>query len=70
MEKVLVLAGVTGAGKTALSLLLAQHLPVEIINADSVSVYRGMDIGSAKPSLEERTQVILHLIDICDCETK
>lgn len=68
MEKVLVLAGVTGAGKTALSLLLAQYLPVEIINADSVSVYRGMDIGSAKPSLEERTQVIHHLIDICDCD--
>lgn len=63
---VLVIAGPTASGKTALALALAQKMPVEIINMDSALVYRGMDIGTAKPSLAERQRVVHHLIDICD----
>lgn len=56
--------GPTAAGKSGLALRLAARFPLEIVNADSVQVYRGMDIGSAKPSLSERQQVPHHLIDI------
>ncbi len=62
----LVIAGPTAAGKTALALALAQQIPAEIINMDSALVYRGMDIGTAKPSLAERQQVTHHLIDVVD----
>jgi tRNA dimethylallyltransferase len=62
----LVIAGPTAAGKTALALEIAKRLPCEIINMDSALVYRGMDIGTAKPSLAERIQVPHHLIDIID----
>ena len=62
----LALAGPTASGKTAAALALAQHLPMEIISVDSALVYRGMDIGTAKPSLQERTAVPHHLIDIRD----
>ena len=62
----LVIAGPTAAGKTALALALAQQIPAEIINMDSALVYRGMDIGTAKPSVSERGQVVHHLIDIVD----
>lgn len=58
--------GPTASGKTAAALHIAQHLPCEIISVDSALVYRGMDIGSAKPSLEERAAVPHHLIDILD----
>jgi tRNA dimethylallyltransferase len=61
----LVLLGPTAVGKTALSLELAQQLQGEIISADSRLFYRGMDIGTAKPTLAERTAVPHHLIDIC-----
>ncbi len=63
---VLLLMGPTASGKTALALALAERLPVEIVSVDSALVYRGMDIGSAKPSLQERAQVPHHLIDILD----
>jgi tRNA dimethylallyltransferase len=63
---VVLLMGPTASGKTALALDLAQRLPVEIVSVDSALVYRGMDIGSAKPSLAERAQVPHHLIDILD----
>lgn len=56
--------GPTASGKTALSLALAEKLPIEIINVDSAQIYQGMDIGSAKPSLAERQKVKHHLIDI------
>ncbi|MDO4681590.1 MAG: tRNA (adenosine(37)-N6)-dimethylallyltransferase MiaA [Lautropia sp.] len=56
--------GPTASGKTALALGVARHLPVEIISVDSALVYRGMDIGTAKPSAEERDQAPHHLIDI------
>ncbi len=61
-----VILGPTGVGKTALSLQLAQEFPIDIISVDSVLVYRDMDIGTAKPSLAERSQAPHYLIDICD----
>ncbi len=65
-EPVIFLMGPTASGKTALSLELAKALDGEIISVDSALVYRGMDIGTAKPSPEERAQVPHHLIDILD----
>lgn len=62
----LCLTGPTGTGKTDLVLRLAQRWPLEIISMDSAMVYRGMDIGTAKPSLEVRRQIPHHLIDILD----
>ncbi len=60
----LALAGPTASGKTAAALALARELPLEIISVDSALVYRGMDVGTAKPSAAERAQVPHHLIDI------
>jgi tRNA dimethylallyltransferase len=62
----LCLAGPTASGKTAVALALAQELPLEIISVDSALVYRGMDIGTAKPSAAERAAVPHHLIDIIE----
>jgi tRNA dimethylallyltransferase len=58
--------GPTGSGKTALSLELARRFNGEIVSCDSVAVYRGMDLGTAKPSPEERAAVPHHLIDVAD----
>jgi tRNA dimethylallyltransferase len=66
MADALLLLGPTGSGKSALALEVAQRRPVEIISVDSAQVYRGLDIGSAKPSLAERASVPHHLIDIRD----
>lgn len=63
---IICLAGPTAAGKSASSLALAQRWPLEIINVDSATIYRGMDIGTAKPSAAERAQVPQHLLDIRD----
>ena len=63
---VLCIAGPTAAGKTAAALALAHERSIEIISMDSALVYRGMDIGTAKPTLAERAQVPHHLIDIRD----
>ncbi len=60
------LVGPTASGKTAAALAIAQEWPVEIISIDSALVYRGMDIGTAKPNAQELTQVPHHLIDIRD----
>ena len=60
------LMGPTASGKTRLAIRLAQALDGEVVSVDSVLVYRGMDIGTAKPSLEERQGVPHHLIDILD----
>jgi tRNA dimethylallyltransferase len=60
------LAGPTASGKSAASLAIAQRWPVEIVSVDSALIYRGMDIGSAKPSPAERALVPHHLIDILD----
>ena len=64
----LVLLGPTAVGKTALSLHLAEELGTEIISGDSMLVYRGFDIGSAKPTSEERARVPHHLIDVLDAD--
>lgn len=63
---VFLLTGPTGAGKTEWALRLAQSAPVEIISVDSALVYRGLDIGTAKPSREVRARIRHHLVDICD----
>ncbi|TMH05909.1 MAG: tRNA (adenosine(37)-N6)-dimethylallyltransferase MiaA, partial [Betaproteobacteria bacterium] len=60
------LAGPTASGKTAAALAVAEVLPVEIISVDSALVYRGMDIGTAKPTRDERSRAPHHLIDILD----
>lgn len=65
-KKVIVLAGPTAVGKTEFSLELAKQLNGEIISADSMQVYKGMDIGTAKIPLEERKDIPHHLIDICN----
>ncbi|MGM9514388.1 tRNA (adenosine(37)-N6)-dimethylallyltransferase MiaA [Roseateles sp. DB2] len=64
--KPICLAGPTGTGKTACALKVAEYLPVEIISVDSALVYRGMNIGTAKPSAAEMAAVPHHLIDIID----
>ncbi len=64
MLKPIALVGPTASGKTAAAMAIAQRIPLEIISIDSALVYRGMDIGTAKPSAQERQQVAHHLIDI------
>jgi tRNA dimethylallyltransferase len=66
MAEALLLLGPTGSGKSALALELAQQRSIEIISVDSAQVYRGLDIGSAKPTTAERAAVAHHLIDIRD----
>ena len=68
-KPLLILSGPTAVGKTELSLQLAKKLNGEIINADSMQVYRGMDIGTAKILPEDREGIPHHLIDICDPES-
>ncbi|MBI3839325.1 MAG: tRNA (adenosine(37)-N6)-dimethylallyltransferase MiaA [Planctomycetia bacterium] len=60
------LTGPTASGKTAVGLALAQRLGAEIISLDSMALYRGMDIGTAKPTIEERRAVRHHLIDVIE----
>ena len=60
------LTGPTGTGKSTIALALAREFPLEIISADSAQVYRGLDIGSAKPAPHERAAVPHHLIDLLD----
>ena len=64
--KIFVVAGPTASGKTSLAIKLACLFDGEIVNADSMQVYRGMDIGTAKPSMEEREGVIHHMFDVAD----
>ena len=63
------LMGPTAAGKSALALQLAERFPLEIVSVDSAQVYRGMDIGTAKPDLATRARVAHHLIDLIDPHT-
>lgn len=64
--RVLAIVGPTAVGKTALAIELAKRLNGEIISCDSMQIYRGMDIGTAKATIEERAQIKHHLIDILD----
>lgn len=66
MQDIIVIVGPTGVGKTKLSIELAKKFDAEIINGDSVAIYKRLDIGSAKPSVEEREGIPHHLIDIRD----
>jgi len=63
---VVLLLGPTGSGKTALSLALGEQFNGEIVSCDSVAVYRGMDLGTAKPTAAERAHLPHHLIDVAD----
>ena len=66
LERALVILGPTASGKTALALAVAKKIPCEIISLDSALIYQGMDIGTAKPTLEEMALCPHHLIDIID----
>lgn len=66
LRRVVAIVGPTGSGKSAIALDLTQRLGGEIVNADSRQIYRGMDIGTAKPSLSDRKLARHHLYDICD----
>lgn len=64
-NRLICICGPTASGKTALSVALAKQLHTEIISADSMQIYRGMDIGTAKPTAAERQGVPHHLLDVC-----
>src|SRR5271169_4967619 len=66
MNSPIFIAGPTAVGKSEIALLVAEKIGGEIISADSMHVYRGLDIGTAKPSPAERARIPHHLIDICD----
>ena len=65
-QRIIAIAGPTAVGKTALSIALAKSLGGEIISCDSMQIYRGMDIGTAKPTREELAAVPHHMIDVAD----
>lgn len=64
MQDIIVIVGPTGVGKTKLSIELAKKIDAEIINGDSVAIYKNLDIGSAKPTVEERENIPHYLIDV------
>jgi tRNA dimethylallyltransferase len=66
MKPIAVLTGPTGTGKSDFAMRLAREFPIEIVSVDSAQVYRGLDIGSAKPSMAERALVPHHLIDLVE----
>jgi tRNA dimethylallyltransferase len=65
-RRLLAIVGPTASGKSALALRLAERVPVEIVSCDSLQVYRGLDIGSAKPTADERARVRHHLLDVAE----
>ena len=66
LRRLVAIVGPTASGKSAIALQLARELGGEIVNADSRQIYRGMDIGTAKPTAKERRIVPHHLFDIAD----
>src|SRR5512140_3551971 len=64
--RIVVVAGPTASGKTALAIALAQRLGGEVVSADSQQIYRGLDVGTAKPTRAERASVPHHLLDVAD----
>ncbi|MFK7873015.1 MAG: tRNA (adenosine(37)-N6)-dimethylallyltransferase MiaA [Oligoflexales bacterium] len=69
-SKTIAIVGPTASGKSQLALALARELNGEIVSCDSVQVYRGFDIGSAKPTLDEQHSIVHHMIDILDPQEK
>ena len=65
-DKLFLLTGPTASGKTAVSVLLAKLMDAEIISADAIQLYKGLNIGSAKPTVEERQGIEHHLMDCID----
>lgn len=65
-DKIIAVAGPTASGKSALALELCKRLDGELISLDSMQIYRGLDIGTAKPTKEEQAEVCHHMIDICE----
>lgn len=63
---ILMILGPTAVGKTEILLAISERLPIEVVSVDSRQIYRHMDIGTAKPSKEEREKLPHHLIDIVD----
>ena len=63
---IICIAGPTASGKTSLAVALAHKLDAEVISCDSMQIYRGMDIGTAKPTREEMEGIVHHMLDICD----
>ena len=66
MNKLICIAGPTASGKTALSIALAEALDAQIVSCDSMQVYKYMDIGTAKPTLEERKGIVHHMLDVAE----
>ena len=66
MRPIICIAGPTASGKTALSVALAQLLDGEVISCDSMQIYKRMDIGTAKPTMEERQGVVHHMLDVAE----
>ena len=66
MSKVIVICGATATGKSDIALDIAEHIGAEIINADSMQLYRGMDIGTAKLKVAERRSIAHHMLDVLD----
>ena len=66
MSKVIVICGATATGKSDIALDIAEHIGAEIINADSMQLYRGMDIGTAKLKVAERRNISHHMLDVLD----
>ena len=66
MDKIICIAGPTASGKTDLSVALAEALDGEIVSCDSMQLYRGMDVGTAKPTEAERRGIVHHLLDVAD----
>ena len=66
--KILVITGPTASGKTALAVELAKQYNGEVVSADSMQIYRRMDIGTAKPTLDEMQGIPHHMIDVADPE--
>ena len=66
MEKVICIVGPTASGKTGLAIELAKKIDAEIISADSMQIYKGLDVGTAKVTKEETQGIPHHMIDICN----
>ena len=68
MQPLVVIAGPTASGKTALAIALAKRINGEVISADSMQIYRGMNIGTAKPTTDEMQGIPHHLLDVAEPE--